>query len=238
MKSVNLNYQQTPILLIIFNRPEKTKQLFEVINKIKPLKLYIAADGPREGNISDIELCEKAREIFSDISWNCSLKTLFREKNLGCKEAVSSAISWFFSYESEGIILEDDCIPLPDFFLFCTELLKKYRDDKRIMMISGDNFLFSKYLPKESYYFSQQTHIWGWATWKRAWDCYDIKMKSWPEIKNKKMLKNYYPDKFYEKSWLTIMEKTYNGEIQTWDYQWQYTVNTKWPLYNAIKILY
>ena len=225
--------QSAPILLLVFNRPEKTRQIFEVIKEIKPSKLYIAADGPREERISDVELCRKTREIFLDISWNCSIKTLFREKNCGCKNAVSSAISWFFSHESEGIILEDDCLPNPVFFKFCTELLEKYRTDMRIMMISGDNFLNSKYKPEGSYYFSLQTHIWGWATWKRAWDYYDVELKKWPEFQRLNILQGLYPNKRHANGWTSLMNKIYSGEIETWDYQWQFTCWT----HNGLSIM-
>ncbi len=133
---------------------------------------------------------------------------------------MSSAIDWFFSQVEEGIILEDDCVPDQSFFLFCQELLERYRDDKRIMMISGDNFEFGQKRMEYSYYFSRYFHIWGWATWKRAWKYYDVDMKAWPEIREKGYLNDLLYEKKIVKYWESIFNQVYEGLINTWDYQW------------------
>jgi len=153
---------KAPVLLLIFNRPDTTQLVFNKIRKARPAELYIAADGPRKNQPDDPENCRKAREILRQVDWDCKISTLFREENLGCKIGVSSAIDWFFSEVEEGIILEDDCVPDQSFFQFCQELLARYRDDKRVMMISGDNFQFGRRRTDYSYYFSQYVHIWGW----------------------------------------------------------------------------
>ena len=126
----------TPVLFLIFNRPDTTRQVFNEIRKAQPAQLFVAADGPRKDRDSDFELCKKTREIVRQVDWDCEVFTRFQEENLGCKRAVSSAIDWFFSNVEEGIILEDDCVPDQSFFPFCQELLEKYRHDERIMMIS------------------------------------------------------------------------------------------------------
>jgi hypothetical protein len=213
----------SPVLFLIFNRPDTTRQVFNEIRKAKPTQLFVAADGARKDNPADNELCKKTREIIRQVDWDCTVTTLFRDENLGCKYGVSSAIDWFFSCVDEGIILEDDCIPDQSFFLFCQELLEKYRDDERIMMISGDNFQFGKRRSDYSYYFSRHVHIWGWATWRRAWKHYDIDMKSWPEIKKRKWLKDIVKGNAAEKFWDKIFETTYLGKINTWDYQWVFS---------------
>lgn len=177
-----------PILFIIFNRPETTKAVFHEIRKNQPFQLFVAADGPRREIFEDIENCRKVREIIQLIDWECNVQTLFRDENLGCKIAVSSAIDWFFSQVDEGIILEDDCLPDQSFFPFCQELLEKYRYDAKIMMIGGSNFQFNKNKFEYSYYFSRYFHIWGWASWKRAWQFYDVEMKAWPEIDRKSVV--------------------------------------------------
>ena len=163
----------TPVLLIVFNRPDTTRQVFDAIGQARPRQLFVAADGPREGVDGDVALCAAARTVATSVGWDCDVQTLFRAENLGCGLGPSSAISWFFDNVTAGIILEDDCVPHSTFFQFCGELLDYYRDVPRIMAISGDNFLSGGKRGAASYYFSRYPHIWGWATWRRAWDHFD-----------------------------------------------------------------
>src|SRR5690349_2048344 len=135
---------KSAILFLVFNRPETTARVFEAIRAAQPPRLYVAADGPRASRIGESERCDLTRRIASAVDWPCDITTLFRAANLGCKNAVSSAISWFFEHEEEGVILEDDCLPDPSFFRYCDELLAHYRDDTRIGLISGNNFQFGK----------------------------------------------------------------------------------------------
>lgn len=223
----------TPILFLIFNRPNTTFKVFEEIKKCGPFKLFIAADGPREGIADDKIKCNQAREIIKLIDWDCEVKTLFREKNLGCKIAVSSGIDWFFKNEEKGIILEDDTLPHLTFFRFCEELLEYYKDNKQIMMISGDNIQLGMNCTEYSYYFSRYTYIWGWASWRRAWQNYDVDMKLWPKIRDNGFLFNILDNRKEVSYWSDIFEKVYNGKIQTWDYQWLFVC---W-LQNALNIL-
>ena len=213
----------TPVLFLIFNRPDTTQKVFDAIKKAKPKQLFVAADGPREGKEGEKDKCEQARKVIEQIDWDCKVKTLFRDKNLGCKVAVSSAIDWFFENVKEGIILEDDCLPSQSFFWFCRELLEHYRDDTRIMTISGDNFQFDRKRGDGSYYFSKYPHIWGWATWRRAWKHYDINMKNFEEFKKEAQINNIFPIKQQQKYWTKIFQTVYEEKIDTWDYQWAYT---------------
>ena len=152
-----------PILFLVFNRPETTALVFQEIRKVRPQQLFVAADGPRPDRTGEAEKCAEVKKIVAAVDWPCEVKTLFRDNNLGCRVAVSSAINWFFENVEEGIILEDDCLPHPDFFRFCNELLDYYRNDERIMHIGGNNFQFVNKYGKSSYYFSHYAHIWGWA---------------------------------------------------------------------------
>jgi hypothetical protein len=213
----------TPILFIIFNRPDLTQLVFNEIKKAKPLFLYITADGPRKNNKSDLENCKKTREIIKQIDWECQVKTNFSEVNLGCKLGVSSGINWFFENIDEGIILEDDCLPNQSFFFFCQELLAYYRNDQRIMQIGGANFQPVQNRNDKSYYFSKYSHIWGWASWKRAWKYYDRDIKNFPDFKKEKIISNIFTEKLMQIYWLKRFEEVYNGKIDTWDFQWQYT---------------
>jgi len=215
----------TPILFLVFNRPDTTKQVFAKIRKIQPKQLFIAADGAREDREDEQEKVEEVRNIILDnIDWDCEVKTLFREKNLGCGKAVSEGITWFFKNVEQGIILEDDTLPDLSFFPFCEELLIKYKDNKTISMISGDNFQKGIKRGKDSYYFSIYTHIWGWASWRRAWEGYDLYIKEYPDFKKKKIIRKLgMPNEFYD-YWLNIFSKTYLLEFDTWDYSWQFHI--------------
>lgn len=214
---------KVPILFLVFNRPEETRQVFNSIKKVKPKKLFIAADGARKGNKSDKKNIKKVRKIISQINWKCEVKTLYRKDNLGCKLAVSGAIDWFFENVKEGIILEDDCLPTTDFFYFCEKLLSKYRNNPKVMMISGTNYLGNKFVSNYDYIFSQYHSVWGWATWKRAWDKYDINMSKWPINKNTVFPYTNKMAKKYLSSMFSVVKK---GRLDTWDAQWFYTCLT------------
>lgn len=211
---------ETPILLIIFNRPDLTKKVFDSIKKIKPKYLYVAADGPRD--LKEDDTCKETRKIISGIDWECELKTRFQDTNMGCREHVPNAINWFFSNVDEGIILEDDCLPDESFFYFCRELLAKYRDEEKIKMISGTNFQDQIIRGNGSYYFSQIPSIWGWATWKRFWQKYDIEMTTYPEFRKENKLKSIFSDKQIISFWTKIFDKAYKNKINTWDTQLSY----------------
>lgn len=212
-----------PILLLAFNRPNQTNRVFNAIKAVQPSKFYFAADGPREGRTEEAVLCQTVRtSILENIDWDCEVKTLFRDENLGCKYAVSSAISWFFENEPEGIILEDDCLPDPSFFPFCAELLEKYRHDDRIMMISGDNYQKEKLRSDYSYYFTRYNQIWGWASWRRVWDLYDVEMTLLPEILKKGYLNDIFKDKVAAQKWEKTFKQVQSGNQDTWDYQFTF----------------
>lgn len=161
-----------PVLLIAFNRPDTTIITFESIRKVKPQKLYIAIDGPRNNKPDEPELCKEVLKITKQIDWDCEAKYLIREQNLGCKLGVTSAISWSLEKEERIIVIEDDIVAVPAFFSFAEELLEKYKDDERIAMISANQYTPIKM--EDSYLFTKYGHIWGWATWKRVWDKFDV----------------------------------------------------------------
>jgi glycosyltransferase involved in cell wall biosynthesis len=216
---------EKPVLFLIFNRPDQTKAVFEQIRKIRPARLFIAADGPRSHVPEDRIKCREAREIINQIDWKCDLKLLFREKNLSLKEGVSSAINWFFANVEEGIILEDDCLADESFFNYCSELLDHYRDNEQIMHINGTNFLLGNEFDFDgSYYFSKICHPWGWATWKRAWLKYDIEMKGLDSFLDQNKLSEYTTNQNAIKFYGDSFTKTAAGKVNTWDYQWFFSV--------------
>lgn len=221
MKQENFS---TPILFIIFNRPDTTQIVFNQLKQLKPRKLYISADGPRKHKEGEAEKCRLTREVVNQIDWECDVKKLFNDDNLGCKKAVSNAITWFFENEEQGIILEDDVVPSNSFFNFCSDLLDYYKNDNSIMHISGNNFFSNRMNIQASYYFSIYPHIWGWATWRRAWQLFDPSIIDFPEYKSNKFIEKTLKEKKEKKYWLKKFELVYNNKIDTWDYQWLYAI--------------
>ncbi|MBD2464227.1 methyltransferase domain-containing protein [Oscillatoria sp. FACHB-1407] len=212
----------TPVAFLIFNRPELTARVFQAIANAKPKKLLVVADGPRFPE--EAEKCRKAREVINQVDWDCEVLTNFSEHNLGCKRRVSSGINWVFSEVEEAILLEDDCLPVPSFFSYCQALLERYRNDSRIMHISGNNFQFGIERTKYSYYFSRYPHIWGWATWRRAWQHYDVDMQGWLDFKEAGLISSMFEHPQEQILWTQLLDQAYRGEVDTWDYPWGYTV--------------
>jgi hypothetical protein len=213
-----------PILLLVFRRPEMTRRMFETVRRARPLKLYVAADGPRTDRPGEAALCEETRRVATNVDWPCSVQTLFRTGNLGCRVGVSTALDWFFDREEEGIILEDDCVPSPSFFPYCAELLDLFRDDRRVMSISGDNFQMGRNVTPYSYYFSRYMNCWGWATWRRAWQLYDRDMTLWPEFRDSGGLTAWSDgDDYFVRYWREIFDAAAGGKFDSWAYRFLFT---------------
>lgn len=215
----------TPILLICFNRLDTVQRVFKEIRNVRPSRLFIASDGARSSRGDEGEKVSAVRSwVLSQIDWECDVKTLFQERNLGCKHAVSTALDWFFFHVEMGIILEDDCVPDPTFFSFCEELLMRYKDDERIMHIGGNNFQKGHMRGDGSYYFSRYNHIWGWATWRRAWAMYDVTMKSYDVFKRTHRIQDVWADKHVQRIWIKKFDAVYTNTLDTWDHQWTYAM--------------
>lgn len=214
---MHLTTFKTPILFLIFNRPDTTQKVFDEIKKIKPKYLYVAADGPRKNKPGETELCRVTREIIKQVDWPCEIKTRFLDYNLGCGRAVSSSISWFFDSVEKGIILEDDCVPNGSFFHFCEKLLDKYEKDEKVMHIGGTN-MRPEIGIRESYCFSDIPNIWGWASWRRAWKLYQFHFGSTEDIIT--VVDNHFRKKSLQSYWKNVFLQTHRRKIDTWDYQW------------------
>jgi hypothetical protein len=213
-KNKNLNLA---VLFLVFNRPDLTKRVFEEIKKARPSRLYLASDGPRKEIKGENNLVKKVRNIVNVIDWPCKVKKLFRKNNLGCKQGVSQAITWFFKHEKEGIILEDDCLPSQSFFIFCEKLLKKYRNSD-ISMISGYTILEQD--SKFSYQYSRLMNIWGWASWRRSWKYYNPNLNIKDiEINNQIFLKFLTYSNSVKKTFINFVKQ----KVDTWDIQWIFT---------------
>lgn len=210
----------TPVAFIIFNRPDTTERVFAEIAKAKPPKLLVISDGPRINRSGEADKVVATRAIIDRVDWNCEVLTNYSDENMGCRRRVSSGLDWVFEMVEEAIILEDDCLPHPSFFRFCEELLEMYRYDERVAMVTGDNFQEGNRRGPHSYYFSRYTHIWGWATWRRAWKRFDPSMHSWPEKKDAAWLKDLLDESVTEKYWQERFDRAYTGEVNAWSLPW------------------
>ena len=214
----------TPILFLIFNRPDTTAKVFERIREIKPKKLFVSADGPRANKPGEAERCEQTRKIIEGVDWECEVHRNFSNENLGCKKGVVKGINWFFENVEEGIIIEDDCILEDSFFTFTEEMLSRYKNDERIMHIGAANFQDGKKRGDASYYFSKFCHVWGWATWRRAWKHYDVQIKSFEKFKTENKIAKILPDEKMQAYWMKLFQTVHDNALDTWDFQWVYTV--------------
>jgi hypothetical protein len=214
-----------PVLLIGFNRPDTTARVVDVLRALRPERLYVACDGARPDRPGEAERCAAVRALISPapeglIDWPCQLRTLFRDTNLGCRAGVSSALDWFFEQEEEGIVLEDDIVPDPSFFPYCQALLERFRHDSRIGAIAANNHQRLPPADGSSYRFSIYSHCWGWATWRRAWRCYDRELNGWPGFHAAGWLEQLGSPAF-ARLWGGWLEALAAGRIDTWDMIWQ-----------------
>ncbi len=214
----------TPVALIVFNRPEATRRVFAAVAAARPSRLLIVADAPRTDRPGERQRCEEVLKIVSAVDWPCTVETNLASENLGCRRRVKSGLDWVFSLVEEAIILEDDCLPDPSFFPYCSQLLERYRDCGQVGIISGFNPMQSSFPFPYSYYFTKFVLIWGWATWRRTWQKYDEKLTSWPRVKEDGLLNLMWKDRKARKMWTAIFESMYSGAgPDAWSYRLVYT---------------
>jgi len=209
----------TPVALILFNRPEPTRRVFEAIRAARPSRLLLIADGPRPDRPGEAELCRQARAVVEAVDWPCRVERNFAEANLGCGRRISSGLDWVFEQVEAAIVLEDDCLPDRSFFPYCAEALARYRDDERIMFVSGTSFRSVPMRTDDSYYFSRYPMVWGWASWRRAWRHYDFGLSHWSALKAGGWLGDLLDGAAAVRFWTRMFDKVSAGEIDTWDYQ-------------------
>jgi hypothetical protein len=213
---------RTPVAFLIYNRPEMTARTFERIAAARPPALLVVADGPRADKAGDAERCAQARAIAAHIDWPCDLLTDFADADLGCRQRVSTGLDWVFRTVPRAIILEDDCVPDASFFRYCDEMLERYRDDQRVMMVSGFNPAAPWKSELQSYHFSYCGSIWGWASWRRAWRFYDSTMRAWDDDQARQRVRDTFAEPALYEGRLSAYEKVHAGAIDTWDMQWSF----------------
>ena len=212
-----------PLVIIIFNRPDKTKILYESLKKYKPTNLFIISDGPRNNFENEKEKVIQSRSIFEKIDWECEVLFNISETNLGCRERIISGLNWVFDKVDKAIILEDDCIPTDDFFIYMEILLEKYQNNKKISSVCGTNFLSDTYDVKDSYLYSKYCHVWGWGTWKDRWFKIDSKLKNLDKIKENRFLKKYLGSIRAYFYWHWLLDRVKNKKLNSWAYIWNFT---------------
>jgi hypothetical protein len=215
----------TPVAFFVFNRPELTSRVFERIRQARPPKLFVVCDGPRNDRSDDLAKVAAVRKIVEQVDWPCEVRWDYAEVNLGCRHRVASGLNWVFEQVEEAIILEDDTLPDASFFPFCQELLERYRDDDRIMHIGGANFVNSQNKPNQSYIVSHYVHIWGWATWRRAWLKYDFSASSWRHPSARAQMLKALDLNAERAYWAAKFDQLFGSgqQVDTWDYQWLIT---------------
>ena len=219
-----MKQEDVPVLVLGFNRPTLVIDLFKSLARVQPKKIYFAVDGPRYENQTDRELVKKVQDSLSVIDWKCEVYTLFRERNLGLKKAVIDAIDWIFENEEVAIILEDDCLPIEEFFQFCAEVLEKYRHNSKVMQISGNSFVPVSDLNCDRYYFSTLNDIWGWATWKRSWELFEREVPDHNSPELRKKLNEYFPKKEIARWFTRYIAEAKASDSQVWSTQWTLTL--------------
>jgi hypothetical protein len=214
----------TPVALFLFNRPEPTRRVFERIVQLRPKRLFLVADGPR--NVDEAGRCAAARAVVERVDWPCEVRRNFADANLGCGRRMASGIDWVFEHAEEAILLEDDCVPEPSFFPYCEELLARYRDDERVWMICGANLQFGRNATPHSYHFASIPLVWGWATWRRAWRRYDVTMKEWPALRDAGWLRQTLGggDEKLLRLYTGMFDQVHDGRVDTWDFQWNFAM--------------
>ncbi|NEQ47616.1 MAG: glycosyltransferase family 2 protein [Leptolyngbya sp. SIOISBB] len=211
----------TSIILIIFRRPLLTQEVFSRIQAVKPSKLFVVADGSE--NEEERIFCEQARAVTEQVDWDCEVYRNYADTNLGCRQRVSSGVTWAFEHVEEAIVLEDDCVPDPSFFYYCENLLSYYREDKRVMVISGNNFQDGCRRGNDSYYFSKYNHCWGWATWRRAWKHWEFNPDRWIQFRDLGLMKTVCIDFAERIYWTDIFNEFFlENKFDSWAYAWTF----------------
>lgn len=215
----------TPLLLIAWRRPHTLRQVIDAIRSVAPSRLFVACDGTNPERFGEAESVAATRALIEyEIDWPCQIERHYSDVNQGCRLAVSRALTWFFEQVDEGIVLEDDCVPHPDFFPYCTTLLERYRHDTRVWCISGSNFQDGQWRGDGSYYFSRYNHCWGWASWRRCWKHYDAELAKLPALFDSGLLETIFEDPIERQYWTKIWKRLLDeGKPDSWAYRWTFT---------------
>jgi hypothetical protein len=210
--------------MFVFNRPDLATRVFEAVRRARPRRLLVVADGARPHRAGEQDACTSVRAIFDRVDWPCEVERNFSDENLGCGRRISTGLDWVFRTADEAIVLEDDCFPSSAFFPFCDEILERYRDHEQVMAVTGTNLQFGRKRGDASYYFARDMQVWGWASWRRAWKHYEVRMAEWQSLRDGAWLRETFRDWFAAEYWRYVLDETAAGRVNTWDYQWVFTI--------------
>ncbi|MBM4165263.1 MAG: glycosyltransferase family 2 protein [Lentisphaerae bacterium] len=212
-----------PVAIFGFIRPHTTAQVFARVREARPKRLFLCLDAPRPERPDDLPKYQEVRAIFDQVDWPCEVARNYADLNMGCRRRMGSGISWVFEQVEEAILLEDDCVPAPTFFPFCTELLERYRSDMRVGMIAGHIEHLLPIKKDTSYYFDRMPTIWGWATWRRAWARFDAELSDWPRLRDTSFLETVFPGKRGRRRVASYFEAVHAGKANSWATAWWLT---------------
>lgn len=214
---------ETPVVFIIYKRPETTRRAWEAIASQRPRRLFIVADGPRPDRPEEAEKVAQTRAVVERVDWKCKVDRVYASENLGLRRRVVSGINHVFSQVERAIIIEDDIVPAPSFFPYCDDLLERYCEDERIMAVGGFNPYPRWLRTSYSYYFSRYAHPWGWATWRRAWAKYDDDLSLWPRLRDAGWLDDVFEgNRRAARYWRGIFDQVAAEKIDSWAYRWMF----------------
>lgn len=212
-----------PVAFVIFNRPDPTWFSFQKIRAALPSTLFLISDAARPDRAGEAEKVAKSREIGEAVDWPCSVHRIFADINMGCGRRISSGITEALSIVDRLIVLEDDCVADDSFFPYCEQLLDRFQNDQRVMAVSGNNFQRGHRRGDASYYFSKFPHCWGWATWRRAWQYFDLAIPDWPSFRDAGGIKTACHSHREIDYWTRIFDQVHAGQSSSWAFPWTLT---------------
>ena len=213
----------SPVTLMVFNRPKCTRRVLAEIRKAQPQRLYVIADAHRSDKPGERERCEEVRKIVDEgVDWDCEVRRCYAKEHMGCRARISSGLTWVFENEVASIILEDDCLPSEDYFRFSDEMLRRYADESAVMQVCGFNATGYRPPDNASYFFSRYNPIWGWATWRRAWQAYDDTMADWPAFRDAGGMSGCCLSQTEAARRTACYDLVCRRELDTWDYVWSF----------------
>jgi GR25 family glycosyltransferase involved in LPS biosynthesis len=208
---------KSPIVFIIYNRPQKTQQSFESIKHYKPEVLYIVSDGPKNAN--DAKAVAETRKVVEQIDWKCNVIRIYSDTNMSCGLRIYSGLNEVFKTTDKAIIIEDDIVVSPDFFTFCTTMLHHFENNQQVMAINGWNGWLNYNNNLYDAFLNKYTSVWGWATWKRAWQKFEFEPEYEPDFLEN-TLKKYFNNTFREQLTLHTYKHRLWQRFNSWDLQW------------------
>ena len=218
---------ETPVAMVVFNRPGRARQVFARVREARPRKLYLLADGPRPSVSDDEANCEEARAIAGSVDWDCEVVTEFSETNLGCGGRIISGLDRVFEECESAIVLEDDCLPHPTFFRYCEEALARFRDDDRVFAVLGGKYPCEPRTLPYSYRFCRMFNSWGWAAWRRSWQSIDFSMAAYPAFEAERRIESYSRSALETRFFMNGFQQAWTKEIEPWDWAVMFAAYTR-----------